>query len=961
MEILFDNTPYLEYIKISRIDQNGNDNTISLQSLTQITLPFTDGTSTTYLIDNITRYNTYFLFGIKKTGANAPLSADSSSLNYSFTGSIDGGVIDMRAVGGIAAPFPTINGTGSSVSFLYNSSANRIELGTYPEIPIHVKATGFYVTSSAEVFVDLYKADSFYTPSSIVKLTTSTAIQGGALKGPFTREVSISGSAHGGDTLFLGASTNVFPVAGGPFVKVEGGDGRGSIASIFITSSTELVGPTISSVLEPYLTSQFEGTDCDVLLNNESLYRENPFLQDIDYSGNPFVPINFNQLLSGSAAKGTVPESYYTALSQTNIRYNGSKAQSSGVNIYDPNAGNSDFGKPINIGTYGQTPPVNSLSVNIYEFEWGGGTTPEIVGYGAVKIGRIMGANSAEDVKIIQAGEDANKQLQKIILPISVSPSLWGRNSFVTQSVSSYYYALNSLQPNDPINMFGYATNGNSTPILPPTTKVLTSDYGVPSNSSYGILSDSFLSSSTYLNPGNGFLTTQTLNPSSPSSLPFLDSSTPTTSSYIQLFNNRGLNIMGSDYAFDDGVVQPSYLITGSGVVEYSESISKNYTGSIVPIAEELNRGERWFVTFYDQLSVDFNGDELVPFQVNQSPLGEKGVKEIIGLAQDATTGVYMLLDSPLNPDLFENSTTGSESLVVGRKIIENGNYVNGCTGTGGDGAAVGSYINVGTNSGAGSSASGMLVDVTVGTLAGGSGLLTGQGTFINTGTTPPQDGRVSTLMSASATTGNLQTFLLSDYMTVNSSNGTGATGNFLCTNPTGFPSFGDGAIDVLVINNTGSGYELGDSFSITGAQINAAGSNINFGGTVEGSATFTVVRLDNTTITAINLKNVGSGYVKGQNIYVNANEMGVPANILELTLGDGLFSPDGKIFSYRIGGGGLGMFMWKARSAGKNEFVMVQDLVTGGVGAGAFTSKFTPKYISDNFNNITKEYGNNI
>ena len=52
------------------------------------------------------------------------------------------------------------------------SLANRIELGTYPEIPIHVKATGFYVTSSAEVFVDLYKADSFYTPSSIVKLTT---------------------------------------------------------------------------------------------------------------------------------------------------------------------------------------------------------------------------------------------------------------------------------------------------------------------------------------------------------------------------------------------------------------------------------------------------------------------------------------------------------------------------------------------------------------------------------------------------------------------------------------------------------------------------------------------------------------------------------------------------------------------------------------------------------------------
>jgi hypothetical protein len=51
---------------------------------------------------------------------------------------------------------------------------------------------------------------------------------------------------------------------------------------------------------------------------------------------------------------------------------------------------------------------------------------------------------------------------------------------------------------------------------------------------------------------------------------------------------------------------------------------------------------------------------------------------------------------------------------------------------------------------------------------------------------------------------------------------------------------------------------------------------------------------------------------------------------------------------------------MWKARAAGKNEFVMVQDSVTGGVGAGAFTSKYVPNYIDENFENITKEYGIN-
>jgi hypothetical protein len=51
---------------------------------------------------------------------------------------------------------------------------------------------------------------------------------------------------------------------------------------------------------------------------------------------------------------------------------------------------------------------------------------------------------------------------------------------------------------------------------------------------------------------------------------------------------------------------------------------------------------------------------------------------------------------------------------------------------------------------------------------------------------------------------------------------------------------------------------------------------------------------------------------------------------------------------------------MWKARAAGDNEFVMVQDLVTGGVGKGAFTNEFAPTYLTENFQDITKTYGSN-
>ena len=53
-------------------------------------------------------------------------------------------------------------------------------------------------------------------------------------------------------------------------------------------------------------------------------------------------------------------------------------------------------------------------------------------------------------------------------------------------------------------------------------------------------------------------------------------------------------------------------------------------------------------------------------------------------------------------------------------------------------------------------------------------------------------------------------------------------------------------------------------------------------------------------------------------------------------------------------------MLIWKARASNKTEFVIVQDEVSGGVQAVAFTSAFTPNYITENFEEITKEYGAN-
>ena len=53
-------------------------------------------------------------------------------------------------------------------------------------------------------------------------------------------------------------------------------------------------------------------------------------------------------------------------------------------------------------------------------------------------------------------------------------------------------------------------------------------------------------------------------------------------------------------------------------------------------------------------------------------------------------------------------------------------------------------------------------------------------------------------------------------------------------------------------------------------------------------------------------------------------------------------------------------MLIWKARATGKNEFIIVQDEITGGVAKGAFISTFPTQDVIDNFDYITKTYGKN-
>ena len=73
----------IQYIKISRIDNNGTDNTRALESLSTVVLP--SGSSfKEYSILNRTKTNHYFLYYVLPPDRKDIANDDKSDLRYSF-------------------------------------------------------------------------------------------------------------------------------------------------------------------------------------------------------------------------------------------------------------------------------------------------------------------------------------------------------------------------------------------------------------------------------------------------------------------------------------------------------------------------------------------------------------------------------------------------------------------------------------------------------------------------------------------------------------------------------------------------------------------------------------------------------------------------------------------------------------------------------------------------------------
>ena len=410
-------------LKVSKIDANGTDQSNSLRELKRFQFesgsfsfsPYPPYNPTHFKIGSITEYQSYFLYG---ANGGTFSSSDRSIPDWSFTGSYTGDGT-TKVSGSTRSPELTTHTDNSTVpNVLLDANTHEYTTGTdtvssenfgmsfnlptYFEGDLIIEFTGSITASNVESTDGFYLYVNSSTPGSgssipsqfslsknfpaFFMFTSSADFSSQIYTGSFSGSGIISSSFYApGTSLGIGMVPNSFDFYS---------SWEGLLSPIYITSnqwtssingfnvkiysdpSGTLLHPTASSsnnsfdsIPEPFFGQNdfTRAFDCQPLLGNATVARENKFLQDVDYTTDITVPTNIGNIIDGTATKGTVPESNYTILKSINPRYNGSRSTCLEINKWQED----------DTGTYGKEPNVESQQGLITYCDWIESSFPE--------------------------------------------------------------------------------------------------------------------------------------------------------------------------------------------------------------------------------------------------------------------------------------------------------------------------------------------------------------------------------------------------------------------------------------------------------------------------------------------------------------------------------------------------------------------------------------------------------
>jgi hypothetical protein len=142
-------------------------------------------------------------------------------------------------------------------------------------------------------------------------------------------------------------------------VTVDKAQIQGILPQTYFYMFTGLGSNGYSSSIENFtiFESQISNPEYLVIQNDAQVNRPNSKYMDIDFTTNAITAVNEQAILSGSATRATVPDSYYTSLKQINPRYEGCKLISPTGSRYEgfvnqPMTTGSSIGALTNVEQY---------------------------------------------------------------------------------------------------------------------------------------------------------------------------------------------------------------------------------------------------------------------------------------------------------------------------------------------------------------------------------------------------------------------------------------------------------------------------------------------------------------------------------------------------------------------------------------------------------------------------------
>jgi hypothetical protein len=351
-------TPGIKYIKVSKFDSEGRNNTTSLREITDLRLNTNDNGFINYPIVARTEYEDYFL--LQTVTTNITSSTNNQILDYQ---------VDVQNT--IAFTFDPSTGAefdlieydieNSNPLGYMDVGSGEYTLGNTPNIPIIITASAdwnnnfFGVPQSTRPIVSLRRIISPFQNQIILSSTAPSPSLTGTvtLTGSFT---PIENEVYG---IFVSDLINIDPTR---FV---------GNTLIVTQSQSPVAGIGSQVIIEPYLPVPFINSDYNAIINNAITSRPNDKFFDVDFSSNQFTAVNEASIISASrgigfATPSTVPQSNYTTARIINPRYIGKELTSAQFNEYTE--GDISYGKTSNVG---------NPAVNFVYFEYLSGTTPE--------------------------------------------------------------------------------------------------------------------------------------------------------------------------------------------------------------------------------------------------------------------------------------------------------------------------------------------------------------------------------------------------------------------------------------------------------------------------------------------------------------------------------------------------------------------------------------------------------